>query len=92
MVRITVEMIPHGMEKHKKTIATCVIVNDGTGTKTNGNYNVYFNGAVNKSHVPIRVVDFNRTRKSIWGLLHRALDMKINHGGGDPIRTSTGSG
>lgn len=38
MIRITVEIVPKGMEQHKRTIAYAEICNDGTGTPTRGNY------------------------------------------------------
>jgi hypothetical protein len=38
MIRVTVEMIPYGIEKHAEVIGQLKIINDGTGTKEVGNY------------------------------------------------------
>lgn len=38
MIRVTVELVPFGVEKAKRTIATMEIVNDGTGDRELGNY------------------------------------------------------
>lgn len=43
-LRVTIELIPHGAESHKYKIAVVDIVNDGTGTKEVGNYDVRANG------------------------------------------------
>ncbi len=38
MIRITIELVPYGIEKWKKTIGLMKIINDSTGTKEIGNY------------------------------------------------------
>ena len=42
MIRVTVELVPHGFEEMSDTIATAQITNDGTGTLDFGNYNCWF--------------------------------------------------
>lgn len=38
MYRVTVELIPHGDEQRKRTVATMEIANDLTGDEITGNY------------------------------------------------------
>ncbi len=38
MIRITIELVPHGYEARKEVIAKAEIANDGTGTNIRGNY------------------------------------------------------
>lgn len=40
MLRVTIELIPHGIETQAKTIGVVEIINDGTGNQQAGNYNV----------------------------------------------------
>lgn len=44
MIKVTVELWPHGDELTKRTIATADIINDGTGTNTVGNYRYRLRG------------------------------------------------
>ena len=43
-LRVTVELIPRGIEADKTTVAVVDISNDGTGTYEVGNYNVRAEG------------------------------------------------
>jgi len=38
MLRVKIELVPHGDESRAKTIGEMVIANDSTGTYENGNY------------------------------------------------------
>lgn len=38
MLRVTIEIIPFGNKKETKELGQIHIINDGTGTKTHGNY------------------------------------------------------
>jgi hypothetical protein len=45
MIRVTVELLPHGIESQKRVLGTAIIANDGTasdgsGNSEFGNYNV----------------------------------------------------
>lgn len=40
MIRVTIEMLPHGDESKKRHMGTVDIANDGTGTRESGNYKV----------------------------------------------------
>lgn len=41
MLRVTVEVVPFGIEAAAETLDTIYIANDGTGTPEIGNYDVY---------------------------------------------------
>ena len=43
-LRITVELIPHGVESAKRKLCVLDIINDGTGTHERGNYRVEAHG------------------------------------------------
>lgn len=76
MIKITVEMYPKGREKNKRTLGTCKIVNDCTGTKEMGNYNITFFGDDGFSET-VRVEKFPRLRFGVWDLLHQALGKTV---------------
>lgn len=38
MIRVSIELVPHGVEERKRRIGTVEIWNDGTGTNARGNY------------------------------------------------------
>lgn len=40
MIRVTVELVPHGDERAKNTLGVIEVVNDGTGDMHTGNYDV----------------------------------------------------
>jgi hypothetical protein len=42
MIDIKVNLVPFGIEEHKREIAGIIIANDGTGSYYKGNYNVRF--------------------------------------------------
>jgi len=43
-LRVTIELIPHGDENRKRTVAVVDIANDGTGNHEVGNYDVTAEG------------------------------------------------
>jgi hypothetical protein len=73
MLRITIELVPLGVEANKKTLVVGTIVNDGTGTHTTGNYRVTLQNAAGRKWKAGTIVDFPRTRLLAWDLLYRCL-------------------
>lgn len=41
MIRVTVEVVPFGVEQNAHTVGTVYIANDGTGDRDLGNYSVW---------------------------------------------------
>lgn len=76
MIRVTVELIPHGMESKKRTIATMEIENDGTGNSEVGNYfGVLQAEYTAPSGRTGRVKEFHRHNQSVWSLIGAFLKL-----------------
>lgn len=69
MLRITVELIPHGRIHKKRTLGVLEISNDGTGSHERGNYTCSFDG---KPEGEYRVNDHARNL-SFWNLIKKAI-------------------
>jgi len=79
MIRITVELVPKGKEKYKRTIARADIVNDGTGDVNIGNYysNLYINDPVTGEEQHIgryEVKGFKRLIYPVWCLIGKVIE------------------
>lgn len=74
MIRVTVEMVPFGIEAHKRIIGTAIISNDGTGDHLSGNYKVSVGYGAKEKWKKGTVKDFPRKRLNAWHLLSRALN------------------
>jgi len=73
MLKITIELVPHGDKDKAKVIGTGYIINDGTGNKSLGNYRAVFRrtrGMVKNSTIK----EFTRKQRSAWDLLMLALN------------------
>ena len=76
MIRITIELIPATNPKAVKHLGTAFIVNDGTGTKSRGNYKATLlqAGKVRKIwRDGVKVENFPRQQLKVWDLLYRVL-------------------
>lgn len=73
MLRVTVELLPYGLEAGKRTLAVGYISNDGTGTHTVGNYRVNLRDAAGRKWKTGAITNFPRTRLLAWDLLYRCL-------------------
>lgn len=80
MLRVTVELWPHGRADKKKTLAVMDIYNDGTGTDTRGNYKyrVYRRPVIGRPlSKPSRegaVTNYPRKAYPVWELVRRVLN------------------
>lgn len=72
MIRVTVELIPYGILKPKH-LGTALMINDGTGDASTGNYKVIFKRADKRFYKECEVKNFPRKRRLAWDLLYRAL-------------------
>ena len=66
MLKVTVELIPHGDEARTKQIGYMKIVNDGTGTHEVGNYTVDVDGEEFKVNAFLRI-------DGVWKLIEYCL-------------------
>lgn len=79
MLRVTLEIVPHGDERLAQVIGRLKIANDGTGTLERGNYTWALDDG--KPHGEVRrgrVRGFPRApRGGAWRLLRRVLGRAI---------------
>ena len=75
MLRITIELVPHGVEERKEVIGVTTISNDATGTDTAGNYKYHVSkwGTGNRMWKAGKLAGFPRKRLGPWDLLYRVL-------------------
>jgi hypothetical protein len=70
MIRITVELVPHGDESKATMIETMLIANDATGNYIKGNYAYAYSDI---SGVKSGVVKKHPRRMGAWPLIAKAL-------------------
>lgn len=76
MLRVTVELIPHGDESHKRELARMEIANDGSGDSATGNYDgVLFAEYTTLCGRHGRVTGFHRQKQSVWSLVGAFLKL-----------------
>jgi hypothetical protein len=74
VIVVKIEMWPGGDQSKAYPIAVGVIVNDGTGTKSKGNYE--FSLGLKRPNWRVgKVFDYPRQRLNVWHLLHEVLDV-----------------
>ncbi len=75
MIKIIVELHPYGDESRKQVLSEAKIWNDGTGTKTRGNYKFQIltqgSSGIWKSG---SLANFPRKQKNVWYLLFLCLN------------------
>ena len=81
MIKITVELIS-ARDGHREILHEALLYNDGTGTKTSGNYELYLgkkgytfqNVYEGRGHYRRgKVKNFPRLRKNSWHLIYEGL-------------------
>lgn len=73
MLRITVEIVPYGIESQAREIGKGYIVNDGTGDSNKGNYSCKFIELDSNEEVSRKSkLTFDR-KKGFWALIREAL-------------------
>jgi len=74
VLKITIELIPHGEAEERKTIAEATITNDGTGDLAIGNYDCEVFGLLDKKKGrKTRVEGFFRPN-NVWYLVREMID------------------
>jgi len=68
-----IELWPFGDYYKTKTLSVATITNDGTGSKTEGNYKVKLSNGKNSE-----IKGFNREQDDAWKLLYLALESLYN--------------
>jgi hypothetical protein len=87
MIKVAVELWPHGRSDQAEEIGLAFIINDGSGDDQRGNYEVVFTSPA-KDMQPaslrtVRISGFDR-RRDVWSLLHQALDRLMSDASNAP--------
>lgn len=83
MIRITIELVPFGIESHKKLLGQAIISNNLTGTRQHGNYGYALSEKDGKTVLRQGYVNgFPRLSKDVWHLLKCVLDDALEDGDG----------
>lgn len=72
MLKITVEIIPFGVESLTRKLGEGYIINDGTGIGNKGNYNCEFKEFDKYLEDKVKIKEFDRDR-GFWELIYEAL-------------------
>lgn len=74
MLRITIELVPRGIEEKARVIARGIIYNAATGSRLRGNYQAIFGGSTKRGgSTYANVTGFKRRSRGPWILLREAL-------------------
>jgi len=79
MLRITIELVPFGVDSRAKVIATGTIANTGTGTPASGDYRIELRDAAGRKWKSGHIGGFPRKRLLAWDLLYRALGKLVGN-------------
>jgi hypothetical protein len=71
MIRVTVDLLPHGSEEGKRTLTTFDIANDGTGDAERGDYK--FRTGPNKEWIEKIVTNYPRQAYPVRKLVYLVL-------------------
>ena len=76
-LRITVDLIPHGVEENARTIGTLYIGNNGSGTAKHGNYEFTLRGSVHGGGVDVWHINQHKgflRERGYWSLIKDILN------------------
>lgn len=74
LIRVTVELLPHGSDIGKRTLGVLEIANNGTGTQAVGNYEATLTAEYTSGRRG-KVRSFNRKTQSVWSLVGAFLKL-----------------
>ena len=74
MIRVTVEIVPFGIEGEKHTIGTAEITNLRTGNWETGNYEAHLVERMEDEPITVPVTGFKRLESNAWELLYQVLN------------------
>ena len=75
MIRVTVELVPQGVEHEKTEIGYMKITNNMTGTPEKGNYTICI-GVQGKNVVVHELNGFERLERDVFDLIKEALNKR----------------
>ena len=74
VLRVTIELVPLGVESRKRVIGQAIIYNDASGDYYNGNYQFDLKQKSKKTWRSGRITGFKRRSKNCWHLLKQILN------------------
>lgn len=74
MIVIPIDLLPLGFTHNKRTLGKVVIINDGTGDRKTGNYDITIVGASDRAIRRGRVEGWPRQSRPVFELLLAALE------------------
>ena len=79
MIVVRVELWPFGEQKNASTLGIMCVANDGSGTKTKGNYKAmaFAKGSRVKIWKDTEIKNFPRKKLLHWDLLYRVLKKRV---------------
>lgn len=78
MLRLTLDLFPHGEESNQETLGVIEIVNDGTGTDDIGNYKIFFTDKDGNQTELDRVLGHKRPQKNgAWVVCREAMKIVL---------------
>ena len=85
MLRITIELVPYGIEDEAQTIATMLIANEGTGDYKVGNYAYVYNYADRPDDPEFGYVKRYPRINGAWELVKKCLNDKYHASSNDTV-------
>jgi hypothetical protein len=83
VIRVTIELVPRGVESQAKVLHVAKIWNDGSGNLVRSNYKATLSTRGNRSiWKAVRVEGFQRKKLLAWDLLYRVLKMAVGERNG----------
>jgi hypothetical protein len=76
MIRVRVELVPHGNESESREIAQMIIANDGAGDQDTGNYGYVYSNKFEFEDGAL--LNFPR-KAGVWKLIHQCLGQNNAH-------------
>ena len=85
MLRITIELVPYGIEDEAQTIGTMLIANEGTGDYKVGNYAYVYNYSDRPDDPELGYVRRYPRIDGAWGLVKKVLNDKTHSTPNDTV-------
>lgn len=88
MLRITIELVPYGIEEEAQKIATMLIANEGTAKDVRvGNYAYVYDYADRPDDPMFGYVKRYNRNDGAWGLVKKVLNDKYHASSNDTVET-----
>ena len=79
MIKVKIELWPHGSEENKQELASANIWNDGTGNQQHGSYGYELFGKSGHRVASGKVKEFKRKEYTVWWLVAAIMKVVYYH-------------